>query len=210
MHEKTQQSGALATSVGAFGAALSAMTLAPEVDAAVVELTPTPGSVPYLATTLNAQFIDLGIGDPDVDDFVQFNDIYGKSFGAGSGSLDVVGFMPAGFGSTITADVDFSSFVPMTPDAIGTATFGFLTGADQVGWIRIQFGGSGGAVTYLAAAFNDTPRGNIVAGTTGTVTIAEPATTGLLAGIGLLAMGAGGIRRMRRDRQVADRQTHRP
>ena len=99
--------------------------------------------------------------------------------------------------SAITVGQAFTSALIIGASAAGTATFGFLTNANQVGWIRMNLAGTGGAISYLAAAFNNTPGGTIHSG----ATAPEPSTAALLAGIGLLAMGAPGIRRLRKRRE---------
>ena len=63
----------------------------------------------------------------------------------------------------------------------------------------MSLGGPAGDITYLAAAFHPTPSGAIEKGETAPVSVPEPPTA-MLAGLGLLAMGAKGVRRLRRRR----------
>ena len=76
-----------------------------------------------------------------------------------------------------------------------TLFYGFVTQDGHLGWIQIDFGGSDGDVVYLAGAFNDTPGESIHVGT-----VPEP-SSGVLTALGLLALGAPGVRARRRRTQ---------
>jgi len=178
--------------VTTFGAALASTYLAPSAEAAIVTLTPNPGSVPFSGGGTYGLYIEL---IPGAASFYQFNDTIGKSIGA---ALGLVGFGSAQASNEITANQGFASFLSILPNQAGTQTLGFLTTANQVGWIRINFGGTGGAVTYLAAAFNDTPGGSIHAGDT--TPVPEPGSLALAA-LASLALGARGVRRLRESRK---------
>ena len=83
--------------------------------------------------------------------------------------------------------------------AICSAYLAFKNQSGQVGWIKMNLGGLGGDIHYLAGAYNDREGGTIHVGA-----VPEPATTGLAA-LGLLALGARGVRRLRASRQQAGR-----
>lgn len=170
-----------------FGAAMTAMYISPTaVEADIVDLS-LPASAPW-----GGSFAFDFVGGSD-DDFRQFNDMFGKSFSNAAGNGDVAGFVFAPAGNIITTGMAFQTVYGVLSTSTGTATFGFKTTANEVGWIRINFGGFGNAVTYLAAAYNNTPGGQIVSGQSA---IPEPLTgMGALAG---LALGAAGIRRRRK------------
>jgi MYXO-CTERM domain-containing protein len=180
-------------SIAGYGAALSTLVLAANVEATIVVLTPTPGSQPFSASTV----VELGL-DGGFPDFWQFNTSVGKSLVGSSSYYDIQGFRPAPFGSTISAGQTFTSYLSIAPSASGTATFGFLTHQNQVGWLQMNLGGVGGDIVYLAAAFQSTPGVSIKSGD-----VPEPDTLAM-AGLGLLAMGAAGVRRRRRERQRAE------
>lgn len=179
--------------VATFGVALSGLAAADAAQGAIVSLTPNPGTVPF-ATGSNL----VTLGPPGLS-FQQFNNPGGKSFGYtfGSGSSAIAGFRSTTVGNVISTGLAFNPYIILSPSETGTGTFAFLTNADQVGWFRMNFGGSGGAITYLGAAFESTPGVPIVAGA-----VPEPATVGLF-GLGVLALGAAGVRRMRKRRASA-------
>ena len=175
-----------------FGAAMSAMYLAPTaVEADIVDLTPNlPASMPFGASTFTFDFVP---GSATGNDFLQWNDSIGKTFSYNGGVGDIAGFVYAPLSNVVTTGMSFVSGYGVGTSGSGTATFGFLTKANQVGWIRINFGGVGGAITYLAAAYNDTPGGIIHSGT-----FAVPEPTSGMAALAGLAIGAAGMRRRRK------------
>ena len=182
--------------VAGFGAAMSTLYLSESAEADVVDLTSTlPASLPY---TLSATFsFDLVPGPATGLDVHQYNDSLGKSFTAQTGG-DLIGFVAVSAGYLITNGLAFTQVQSFGTSATGIATFGFLTNSNQVGWIRLNFGGPGGAFTYLAAAYNDEVGDSLAAGA---FVAPEPGTFGLTALAGL-ALGATGVRRMRK-RQAA-------
>lgn len=171
--------------VTTFGAGLACAALAPSAEAAIISLTPTPGSVGYnpgpFTYTVNVNLA------PGVN-FGQYNDFIGKSMVNNGGG--VLGFVFAPQSNMITASMNFTNLLIGT-GASGTATVGFQTSGGNLGWLRLNFGGSGGTVTYLAGALNTDPRAPIHSGS-----VPEPATLGLL-GLSALAAGARGIKRLR-------------
>ncbi len=187
------------TQVAAFGAALGSL--------AVGQAAPAEASVVDLTSVVNTNLVEFG-GPASAGEFVslgapgffyQFNDTIGKTLSTFGGG--VVGFVSARASSILTSDPRnppaWDSFFNIGADADGIRTFGFLTDLGQLGWIRLDLGGTGGDIHYLAAAFNDEPGAPIHIGST-----PEPATTALL-GLSLLAMGARGVRRLREQRKPA-------
>jgi len=171
--------------VAGFGAALAATAAAPEANATIIPLTPNPSGL----ATSNNTLVDLGIGGPHPFDFWQTNASTGKTLRGVSYSatnLNIAGFAQAQFSQLITSGIGFAQNLYISTAASGTATYAFKTNAAQLGWIRMNLGGTDGAITYLAAAFNDTPGGTIGAGQ---LAVPEPISAALL-GLGLLALGA--------------------
>jgi len=171
--------------IAGFGAALSALAVAPAVDAAVVALTPSPGTM-----FSSSGYVSLGAAG----NFFQFNDLVGKSLYPGTGGFS---WLAAAFSSTITSGMAFSGTLHIGAAVAGTQTFAFKNGANQVGWVKMNLGGSGGAITYLAAAFNNTPGGGILAGTLNEPTPAAVPEPSPLAALAIFALGATGVRRHR-------------
>lgn len=184
--------------VAGFGAAMSTLAMTPHADGTVVSLTADPGAVSYSAARTSPIGVNVIAEKPNFD-FIQFNDSRGKSFLA-AGTV-ISGFRQVAFSSAITTGQTFTGGFSLSPSASGTATYGFRTTANQVGWIRMDLGGPGGPISYLAAAFNDTPGGSIGAGHVVAAPIPEVSTgTFFLAGLGTLALGAVGVRRLRKRR----------
>ena len=177
--------------VAGYGVAMASLSLTHYADAGIIDVSANLGGpVPYVSSTA---FRLLG----GAVDFVQFNDTTGKTIFVRS---DIAGIRSAPFSNVITTGMTFKTSFSMGTSASGTKTFGFITTGNQVGWIKMNLGGLGGDITYLAAAYNDTPGGNILSGTFSTVP--EPSTAALT-GLGALALGAVSLRKMRRQRTAA-------
>ena len=173
-----------------FGVAMSAIAGAEIAEGAVVSLTPNPGTVPW--STYRS--VSLGVSGLS---FLAVNATVYKAFGnAGFGSLS--SFRGTTAGNLITTGLSFKSVYTAVPSsASGTQTFAFKTASNNLGWIRIHFGGTGGADTDLAAAYETTAGAPIVAGA-----VPEPGA-GALFGLGLLALGAVGVKKRRRRTEAA-------
>jgi PEP-CTERM motif len=181
------------THVAAFGAALGSL--------AVGQAAPAEASVVDLTSVVNTNLVEFG-GFADAGEivslgaagsFYQFNDTFGKTLNTNGGGI--AGFVSARASSNLTSDRFFTGGINFGPSSDGIRTFGFVTDLGQLGWFRLDLGGTGGDVHYIAAAFNDEPGAPIHIGST-----PEPATTALL-GLSLLAMGARGVRRLREQRK---------
>ena len=176
------KTGTKIATAGTFGAALVAMGIAPELDAAIVNLTFTPGSLPYNAgpgTTLVGVSINQVAGSIQ---FSQWNDYIGRTL-----ILGLSGTISAALVS-VSQSLDPNTFFPGTSNIAftlsksGTTFVGFRAGAN-VGWFSIQFQGLGGDLVYLTGQYGNAGE---------TVHVPAP---GALA---LLALGAVGVRRNRK------------
>jgi len=185
--------------VASFGAAMASLSLTHYADAGIIDLTPNLNASQPFQGSAPAGSIQAILGGPI--DFFQFNDTIGKTINV-LGNL--VGIRNATYSNAITTGMAFSNIIRLGLGSSGVRTFGFLTAANQVGWIRMDLGGAAGAITYLAAAFNDTPGGDIHAGRFEEFTSAVPEpSSAALAGLGALALGAVSLRKMRRKQTAA-------
>ena len=182
--------------LAAFGAALSAIavTHVPPAHAAIVDLTAVPTTNPFRTGFAGAYVALQTLGAATVFSFYQNNDNFGKTLDANFAGGS---FINTDASVTLTAgDSHFGLSLRVLPGSGGIYTVGFKTALNQVGWLRMNLGGAGLDIVYLAAAFNNTPGGSIHVGT-GAQPIPEP-STGVLAGLGMLAAGATGVIRQRR------------
>lgn len=173
--------------VTTFGAGLACAYLAPTAEGAIVSFTPSPQTKPFNASLVcnNVQFGGAGT-------VLACNDFIGKSIYNGN----LAGFRAAPASNTITANQSFFTKIAKAPAASGTETFAFKTGIGQLGWFRVNWGGPGGAVTYIEGAYNTAPGGAIHSGGGA---VPEPASLTLL-GLAALAAGARGLKRRRENR----------
>ncbi|MEO0796689.1 MAG: hypothetical protein AAFX93_16085 [Verrucomicrobiota bacterium] len=180
-------------SAAKFSAALAGVALAaPQASGAIVGLNFTPNPVTY-GPTQTVSITDT-LAAP-VAQFQQFNNSDGKTLSADLPPIS--GFAYITVGQPITTGATFFSLISIGATVGDTGTFAFLTATNNVGWIRVNFGGAGGPVTYLAGAWNNTPGGAIISGGGAVGAVPETSTTIALAGLATLAAGVG-IRKARR------------
>jgi len=181
--------------ISRYGAALAGLSLCGHAAAGVVSLGTNFASVNYAGSAI----ISLGIGS-----VMQFNDNIGKSlfarYSTSSGGLQSWGVKSLWTVSrSETLSPNFTSqgsAAYFTASEAGTHFFGFVTNNDQLGWFKVDFGGLGGNVVYLAGGYNDTPSESIHVGA-----VPLPSSSGLMA-LGLLAAGASGVRKLREQNQL--------
>ncbi len=169
----------IGTTASLFGAALTSMLVAPELQADVVSLSFSPSSAPYAGGSNSLQPILINeVGT----NFSQWNDSVGRTMvAAGLSSIDVVQLSqtlsPNTFGGVGT--------LAFTGGSSGTVYIGFRSGGN-VGWFSFSVAGFGTDIHYLEGGYGNAGE-NVHVGTV-------PAP-GALA---LLALGAVGVRRNRK------------
>ena len=164
-----------------FGAALTTLHAAPELNADIVDLTFSPGSVGWSLGSIQNVVIDqLGFG------FSQWNDSIGKT--VSGGALSSV--LSVAYGDVLTSGFSGGGAVVFTESQTGTVFVGFVANGFR-GWFSLELGGFGNPITYLDGEFGDEGEDVTVGGT---AEIPEPSGFGLAA----LAMGAVALRRRRK------------
>ena len=176
------------TAAASFGAAMASLHCAPELQADIVDLTFTPGSVAF--GSLGYIFVnEVGAS------FAQWNDGIGQTIVGGATTttafLDGIRVVTSSqILNTSTFPGVGSAGTVLPAYGSGTAYFGFHY-QGNVGWFSADLGG-GGSIVYLDGEFGADGESVQVGGTN---TIPEPTAFGALAA---LAFGATGVRRRRR------------
>lgn len=176
----------IASAAATFGAALTTLYAAPELQADIVDLTFTPGA---LGTSFGGpQTVTINsVGGDLVGVFSQWNDSIGKTLNPGA--LTSVGTVA--FSQSLAAGTFVGAGGPIFfgESSTGTAYVGFRSGGN-VGWFSLNLGGFLGDITFLEGEFGADGETVTVGGT-----IPEPTSGTALAA---LALGAIGVRRNRK------------
>ena len=172
-----------------FGAAMTSLYAAPELQAEINDLTFGPGAVAPSGTL--AIRVDFSSIDAAVGAFFHYNANSMKGgFGAGALNVLIGSFGQELSGATFAAENDAIFAAAST----GLVYVGFRTGGeitDNVGWFSIQLGGLGGDDVFTAGEFGSGGERVTIGGT---AAVPEPAGGALAA----LALGAVGLHRKRK------------
>ncbi|MGI9519074.1 MAG: PEP-CTERM sorting domain-containing protein [Pirellulaceae bacterium] len=205
--------------VATFGAAMTAMYMAPDVEAGIVDLTNNlrppntyqaafGGTGPFQASgTVSAFFFSFDFIGPGgaldgLLDFAQDNANAGRkasvnlsTVNPGSAPGYLAGLRFTATGNTISAGQSFATAL-YVGSAATNVMFGFLTTGGNVGWMKVNYNALGVAspIQFVGAAYENMG-GSIVAGV-----VPEPSSLGGMAMLSALALGAG--RRSRRKKTV--------
>ena len=175
----------IASAAATFGAALTTLYAAPELQADIVDLTFTPGAIG--TSTGGPQTVTINsVGGDLVGVFSQWNDSIGKTLNTGGlTSVGTVAFSQSLDAGTFVG----AGVIPFGVSSTGTAYVGFRAGGN-VGWFSLNLGGLLGNITFLEGEFGADGETVTVGGT-----IPEPTSGTALAA---LALGAIGVRRNRK------------
>ena len=207
--------------VAGFGAAMASVYAIPEAHATILPISFNPSKASFTPYSVRTQWVSSGNGQfktstvvrhtvlvnaGSVGAFNVYNDTYGKTIFFSGGRLRRVSggqvLSPGSFGN--------GNFVLANTGAAGSDYVGFKTSNGNTGWFEVNWGGSGGAIQFLKGGYGNAGESIIVGsmdpvpsgGSSGSGgDVPEPSELGLFT-LGLLALGAAGVR-MRRDARKA-------
>ena len=172
----------LATTASVFGAAMASMLVAPELQADIVPVSFTPGSVSFQTVTSALVNVQMSTGGGGIGSFSQWNDAIGQTF-YWVGGLASWNF--AQYSQSINANTFAGYSFAINP--VGNSYMAFRTLAGNVGWFQFNLNSDGfNTILYGPGAYGNAGE---------SVHVGTVPAPGALA---LLAMGAVGIRRKRK------------
>ena len=174
----------MVVTAASFGAAMTSLYAAPELNASIVTLTFSPGSI-GTGFIFPVAIDQLGTAAA----FSQWNDTLGKTLSAAPNiqSLTLVALSQV----LSTATFSGTNAVGFSAGSTGTVYIGFKDNFGNLGWFSLNLGGTGGNIVYLTGEWGNAGESLTVGGT---AAIPEPGTA---TGLALLALGASGLRRRR-------------
>ena len=199
MLDKTQLTK---VAVAGFGAAMASVYAIPEAHATIIPISFSPGSVAYTATVAGSNKYKAVTGGSSFFPILSLgvaNNSYVKNMTMGTAS-SLAPMLPG----EVASALQFSGthFLGNGVAASETEYVGFRNHDGSAGWFAVNLGGQGGSITFLKGAYNTEEGGSIVVGQMA-ASVPEPSEIGLLA-LGLLALGAAGVRQRREARKLAE------
>ena len=182
----------LTSRTAAFGAALASLYVADDLQGAIVTLTFTNGTIGFNTQPLPQVTFDQIGTMPAV---TQYNDGLGRSvraiFGPQQTNFSFITQVTTGQTLDPNLFIGTNQIAPFATTATGMVYIGFRDGFSNVGWFSVNLGSPGNPVSYVTGQYGNGGETLIV----GNIVIPEPSGSGLA----LLAMGAVGLRRRRKD-----------
>lgn len=171
-----------------FGAAMATMAVAPNLQADIVDLSFTPGSVAQQSQSVSVSVDIVGLGGSSAD-FRQWNDNLGNTmrFGSTNGGGQLTSWNFGSYSQSLNASTFSGAAGNLNPGAsTGTIYITFRSGGG-VGWFSMNLNSDGaGTVQYMEGQWGSDGESLHVG------SVPAPA------GFALLALGAAGVRRNRK------------
>lgn len=186
--------------IGGFGAAMATVFAVPEVHATILPLNFNPGSVAAGTSANYSRRVKASTAKGGYGYFWQYNGNGGNKHISIYSRIYSMATVAAGQHLSPASFAGGSSLKFGGADT-GIFYVGFRSRGNNVGWFTIDLGGVGNPVVYGNSRFGNEGE-NVIVGKLATG-VPEPAEWGMLS-LGLLALGAAGLRRRREARKAAE------
>ncbi len=177
------------SAVFTFGAAMTTMHAAPELNASIVTVNFNPGSFGFSTGTIGTN-VSMSTAGGNIGTFSQWNDNIGKTLNFNSAGLQSWALVNVGDSLATNTFSGTAGNIGFTTGSTGTVYIGFRTLTGNVGWFGMDLGG---AIVWGVGGSEYGNAGETV-NVGGTAAIPEPSSSGLA----MLALGAVGLRRRRK------------
>lgn len=181
-----------------FGAALAGIGFAVPAEAAIVDLTISDATISFFASIDGGDILSLAA--PSLGAVVSIYQENNSSdrdlslFSSGAAGAALARAQDSGLVSG--SSFQFSAAINFGANKTGEQYFGFRSAGGLFGWFLVDFGTQGGPIIYQRGAIETMGNPIQIGATSATNVVPLPATLPL-AGLGVLALGAAGLRRKR-------------